>query len=123
MKILKTFVLGFVGVYLVFVLVGHGNELSRFRKADKAKHAGHGIVAAIEIYRASHKEPPPDLKFLKLDEDVIHGWGYTREGTGYELSCDVAGFLDWKSSSLVYARNEKSQIQGWVLTDDNGEWH
>ena len=94
MKILKTFVLCFVGVWLALVLVGHGNELSRFRKADKAKHAGLEIVSAIEIYRASHKELPPDLNFLKLDDDVFDGWGYTREGTGYELSCDVAGFLE-----------------------------
>ena len=123
MKLLKTFVLCFGAVWLVLVLVLHGNELSRFRKADKSKHAGNEIVTAIENYWFSHKEPPPDLESLKLASDVIDRWDYSREDTGYERSCNVAGFLDWRSSSLIYGRKEKNWIRGGVLCDDNGEWH
>ena len=122
MKLLKTFVLCLVAVWLAIFLVLLGNQLSRHGLATKLKHAGQEIVAAIEIYWESHKQPPPDLESLKLASDLTERWNYSREGTGYMLTCSVAGFLDWKSSVLQYVRVENYWIQGWCLTDDNGEW-
>ena len=95
-------------------------SVDRTGRMTEAKRAGRKVIEAIENYRAVKKELPADLEALDLSAEEKLRWRYDKSSTGYSINCGIGEFLK-KGSVLIYSHDDGQYIQGWILTDENGE--